>query len=339
LWEARPIFYLVAMLILATNLVRERAHVNNLMVIAIAAIAIESVLGINYVVNGLQGNISQVEQIAQHAAAVHQNTFFVLLIAAFIYRASPAKRTVLPLLAPFVAIAYLAAQRRAAFLTLGIAILLIFIILYKENRRAFWLIVPPLAIIGLLYVAVFWNSESALALPAQAVKSVLASNQASYKDRSSNFFRLLENLKISFTIHQATLQGVGFGNQYYTRFPLPDISFFEWWQYFTHNSILWIWMKTGIIGFIALVYFVGTAITTGVRALWRMPGGDMSAIALVATLYIVMHFAYAYVDISWDSQSMVYLGVMMGLVNSLERIVGQPALSRAAQPERRLAKG
>ena len=48
------------------------------------------------------------------------------------------------------------------------------------------------------------------------------------------------------------------------------------------------------------------------------------AIALTATLYLVMHFLYAYVDISWDAQSMVYVGVMMGLINSLERIVEKP---------------
>ncbi|NJM04953.1 hypothetical protein HC891_00055 [Candidatus Gracilibacteria bacterium] len=45
----------------------------------------------------------------------------------------------------------------------------------------------------------------------------------------------------------------------------------------------------------------------------------------MATLYVVMHFIYAYVDISWDSQSMIYMGAMMGLINCLERIVDTPA--------------
>jgi hypothetical protein len=55
-----------------------------------------------------------------------------------------------------------------------------------------------------------------------------------------------------------------------------------------------------------------------------MPGGDLSAFALMATLYIVMHFIYAYVDISWEAQSMIYVGAMMGLINGMERIVAQP---------------
>jgi hypothetical protein len=72
-----------------------------------------------------------------------------------------------------------------------------------------------------------------------------------------------------------------------------------------------------------LLFLIGSAVMAGVRLVWRLPGGDLSAIALVATLYVVMHFAYAYVDISWDNQSMVYLGAMMGLINGMEGIVGQ----------------
>jgi hypothetical protein len=37
-----------------------------------------------------------------------------------------------------------------------------------------------------------------------------------------------------------------------------------------------------------------------------------------------MHFIYAYVDISWEAQSMIYVGAMMGLLNSMERIVAGP---------------
>jgi hypothetical protein len=66
------------------------------------------------------------------------------------------------------------------------------------------------------------------------------------------------------------------------------------------------------------------AVIVGVRTLWRMPGGDLSAFALMATLYIVMHFIYAYVDMSWEGQSMIYVGTMMGLINSLEHIVAKP---------------
>ena len=39
---------------------------------------------------------------------------------------------------------------------------------------------------------------------------------------------------------------------------------------------------------------------------------------LTATLYVVMHFLYAYADMSWDNQSMVYMGAMLGIINAVD---------------------
>jgi O-antigen ligase len=268
--------------------------------------------------------LNGVDAITEHAAAIHMNTIFVFTVTAWLYKTSLAKRFVLPLMVPPIILTYLATQRRAAFLTLAIALVLVSILLLIENRRAFWLIVPPLGLLSVLYVVAFWNAGGALGLPAQAVKSVVAEDQANAADLSSNLYRQIENVNMSFTIHQRPLTGVGFGQKFYVIVPLPDISFFEWWQYFPHNSIIWIWLKAGVGGFLAMLFFVGSAIMIGVRALVRMPKNDMSAIAATAVLYIIMHFIYAYADISWDIQSGVYVGMMMGLLGSLEHIVNKP---------------
>ena len=60
------------------------------------------------------------------------------------------------------------------------------------------------------------------------------------------------------------------------------------------------------------------------RALIRLSNKELQVITLVATLYVLMHFVYAYVDISWDIQSMVYLGAMLGVINSIEHVASQP---------------
>jgi O-antigen ligase len=215
--------------------------------------------------------------------------------------------------------------------------LVIAIVLYRENRKAFWLIVPIAGMIGAVYVGAFWNSTSGgIGGPARAIRSVIAP-QPGGRDDASNVYRVIENVNTKFTIQQRPLTGVGFGNKFYIIVPMPDISFFVWWEYITHNSILWIWMQTGVGGFMSMLVLVGMAVIVGARTLWRMPGGDLSAFALTATLYIVMHFIYAYVDISWEAQSMIYVGVMMGLINGMERIVAQPIPSPARrwpwQPE------
>jgi len=331
LWESRPLFYLVAMLVLTNNLIETRQQASNLLWAALLALFVEGVIGSYTFLIVLKGSLQGVEAITEHAAAIHMNTLFVLAAASWLYKSSWTKRLVLPLMILPVSLTYLATQRRAAFLTLGIALLLMAILLFRENRKAFWLIVPPIAVVGLLYIAVFWNASGALGLPAQAVKSVVAEDQADAADLSSNLYRQIENVNTGFTVHQRPLTGVGFGQKFYVIVPMPDISFFEWWQYFPHNSIIWIWLKMGVGGFITMLFFVGSAIMIGARAIWRMPGDDLSAIAVTAVFYIIMHFIYAYADISWDTQSMVYVGMMMGLLSSLEHIASKPV---EAKPNR-----
>jgi hypothetical protein len=324
LWEARAIFYLPAMLVLVSNLITTRQRVNILLWVAMLAILFVGIYGtIDYFTN-LKGASVNVDWIIEHATAVRMNTLFIFVVAVWMYRASPNKRFILPLMVPFVILIYLFAERRAAFLTLVIALAFMGIILFKENRRLFWMIIPPITLLFVVYLVAFWNSTNMLGLPANAVKSMIFSNQASYEDQLSNIYRMIENVNASFTIHAAPLTGVGFGNKFYIIIPMPDISFFVWWEYITHNSIIWIWMKSGVGGFLAMLFLIGMAVMTGIRVVLRMPKGDLSAIALTALLYIIMHFMYAYVDMSWDIQSMVYVGTMMGLLNVLEKIVSEP---------------
>ena len=321
LWEARPIFYIPILLFLANNLITRRQHINHLMWLAMLALFIEGLNGAYFYFFVLGADLSGTESITEHSAAIHMNTFFIFMIAVWLYKGSLFKRILLLLMASPVLLTYLAAQRRAAFVTIIVALIFLAIILLKENRAAFVLIVPPLAVLGLLYLAVFWNQGGALALPAQAVKSVIAEDQASQQDQLSNIYRVLENVNAHYNIRSQPITGVGFGQKIGIIVPLPDISFFVWWEYIIHNSIIWIWIKTGIGGFVTLLFLIGLSILEGMKALIRLPSSDISAATLTAVLYIMMHFIYAYVDMSWDNQSMIYVGTMMGIISVVERIV------------------
>ncbi|MCA9925603.1 MAG: O-antigen ligase family protein [Anaerolineales bacterium] len=325
LWEARPILYLPAMFILISNLFTKREHFSHLMWFIIFALFVEGWFGVRFYIVEIKMDLSQVESITEHSAAMHMNTYFALMLAVWLYKgSSPTKRLLLPLMVAPVALTYIATQRRSSFLTIGVAVALMFIILLKENKQAFWLIVPPATVLGLLYVAAFWNSSSAIAMPVSAIKSVVAEDESNAADQASNAYRLIENLNSDYTIHAEPITGVGFGNKFYIVYPMPDISFFEWWEYITHNSIIWFWMKTGTGGFMSMIYLVALTVAVGARAVWRLPGGDINAITLTAVLYIIMHFIYAYVDMSWDTQSMIYVGTMIGIINRVEHVVSQP---------------
>ncbi|WP_298819655.1 O-antigen ligase family protein [Chloroflexus sp.] len=318
LWEVRAIFYLPLMLLLAGNLIETRSQLNTLFWVATVALFAKGVAGVWYVHDVLKWDLAGVERIAEHAMSIHFNFFFVLLIAAWLYRDSAARRFSLILMAPFVLFSLIANFRRAGFLTLGIAIGLIVLLLYLENRRLFFLIAPTSAAAFVAYLVVFWNNQGPLGILARAVRSVIG--QPSARDAASNIYRDLENINIMFTIRSAPLTGIGFGNKFYMVVPMPDISFFEWWEYITHNSIMWVWMKIGVIGFFAFILLLALTMLYGARMVRLMPHGQLRVFALTATLYIFTHFVYAYVDMSWEGGSMVFVGTMMGVINALPQI-------------------
>lgn len=322
LWEARAIYYLLAMLILTGNLIKTRAHANILFWIITVALFLKGISGVVYAATVLQWDIGSVERIAEHAMSMHFNFFFVLMIAAWLYRDALPRRLLMPLMSAPVLFSFFANHRRAGFLTLGIAVLLIVLLLYRENRKLFFAITPTSTMAFLVYLVVFWNNNGSIGIIARAVRSVVG--QPTLRDAASNIYRDLENLNIMFTIKQVPLQGVGFGQKFYIPYAMPDISTFAWWEYITHNSIMWVWMQIGAGGFFALLLLVGTAMLIGGRMIWTMPRGPLRGYALAATLYILMHFTYAFVDMSWDIGSMVLVGTMMGLLNCLEPIAARP---------------
>ena len=89
-------------------------------------------------------------------------------------------------------------------------------------------------------------------------------------------------------------------------------------------------MKIGVFGFIALLFLISFGVMSGLHILQRMTDPRLRAVALTATLYLIMHFMYAYVDMSWDNQSMIYIGMVIGILDSLNRISYEAAQQQRA---------
>jgi hypothetical protein len=308
------------MMLLTSSLIRTQAHINRLIWAAMIGIFLCGVMGATFVISVLGFQISTVDRIAEHTMSVRGASLIVFTIAVWIFRASLGKRYLLLLMSLPVLLSFFANQRRAAFIGLILAVALLILLLYREQRTAFFIVAPMLALAGTVYLAAFWNASGALAQPARAIKSVIAPEQVSQRDSSSSDYRVLENINILYTVRTAPLTGVGFGQKFYIIIPMADISFFVWWEYITHNSIMWIWLKTGLGGFLAMLFLVGRALSVGMQTMWHSPAGNMRAIAVTAVLYLLMHFVFAYVDMSWEAANMVYVGAMMGLINRIHYI-------------------
>jgi O-antigen ligase len=198
-----------------------------------------------------------------------------------------------------------------------------------------------------LYLGAFWNAEGLMGFPAQALKTAIAPNEVGSKDQSSDGYRQVENLDLLATIQAKPVTGLGFGHQFYRPYPLPDISFFPFYQYMPHNSVLWVWIQTGVGGFIAMLFLFASGIRQGVRSMLKLPPGGDTVLVFAGLSFVIMYLVFAYVDVAWDARSMITLAVSMAVCSEILRLpADEPHVPRskpsrlhatvAGRPERRL---
>jgi O-antigen ligase len=202
-----------------------------------------------------------------------------------------------------------------------VGVIALAVLIYQRRRWAGVWFMLFAAVIGGLYTAAFWNSTGSIGFAAQAVKTVIAPGQLSQEDQASDFYRQIEAYDIWFTIRSNELLGIGFGQQFYRPVPLPDISFFVFWQYVPHNSFLWIWMKMGVGGFMAMLYLIARTIHHGVRSIIRSHSSDLTSVVIASVVYVLMYMVYCYVDIGWDIRSTVFLAMAIAICADLEPLL------------------
>jgi hypothetical protein len=318
LWELRGLVILPVLYLLFTNLLERREQYVRLWVLVMVAVFLNGIIAVLNYRTLSPADKEGMESFVSHGATLSMNAMLILLIGAWMFRKSSwAWRVLLPFALVPATYIYLLSERRAAFVALIAGLGVVAIFLRWTNRRAFWRIVPVVLIIGAVYCAAFWHDETTTAgFPAQAVKSVIAPDDVSERNQGSDLYRIIEKQDILVTIRSSPITGIGFGHPFLRPYPLPQIAPFLLEPYMPHNAILWIWMKAGIGGFVAMLYLFGVAVHTGARAVMKAGRGDYAATTLTAVAFVVMYAVFAYVDIAWDPQNMVLLALAMAQISS-----------------------
>jgi O-antigen ligase len=261
---------------------------------------------------------ASLQSLTEHGSAISMNLLFVALAVSMAIKGCSWRIRGTLFLASLPAIwVYLLSQRRVAIVTLIIALALFAIILFWRQRRTFLLVVPLLSVLGVGYVGAFWNATGPAGFPAQAVKTVIAPSDLSIDDQNSDIYRQIENFNLQSTIRSSPLRGTGFGLPFQRPIPLADISVFEFNEYIPHNSLLWMWIKTGLLGIVAFLYLVAQGIISGVdRVKSHVNRGTDLMVATSALLFVVMFAIYLFVDIAWEARNSVLLGVCLAMCTS-----------------------
>lgn len=321
-FEVTPLVIIPFAYLAVTNLFTSLDHYRRLLFGIVAAQTVEAIWALSRL-EEIKAYVGEDQSAFEHTAANHMNLAMLLVVAIGWFGAG-GRIPRLPFLLAVIPIGWLAldGERRAGVVALIVGGIVLSFVLSARNRHKFLRTIPSYTVVALLYTGIFWGaSSSQIGFPAQAIRSVIAPSAADEVDSLSDQYREIESYDLNFTIRTNPVLGVGFGQPFYEVYPLPDISgAFEFADYIAHNWLLWIWLKTGVVGFIAFVYANVLATALGLRAAIRIRDPGDATVVSVLVAFVPMAMVVAYVEISSDPTNTLLWGVALAVAANAERL-------------------
>ena len=326
--ELRGPVYLGVLYVLAADLVRERRQIAVIVWTFLVLVTVKAIQGITTYL----ASPGRYDEVTGHEDVIFFNAAIALVIVAVVLGLRTRITVALVGITPALLLAELFTQRRQGFVAFGLlaaAITLLFL-LHRPRRGIVLAAVGVLAIAA--YLPLFWDDNGPIGQPIRAVRAATGDRDVSVRDQLSDRWRVVENSNIAFTMRQVPLTGVGVGQMYFLRQEPPRLpASFTYWQYETHNALLWLWLKAGPLGALALWYLVARVVTTG-AAIWTRLGSD--ELRLLATLpiaFLLGQIVFSAVELGLTySRTMVMLGVALGTGAYFARALRAPSAARVA---------
>jgi hypothetical protein len=290
LMEARPWVYLGSAYLLTAVMIRDRAGVRAVLWGLVLATGLKAAQGL-IVFMQVSGMHPRPESVLGHEEAYFFALFIFLVLALWLFNVPAGRlRKTATWLLPVVIGANLANNRRAAWILLGFGLLTIVVIGYRAlpfRRRAISRGAAALLAISAVYLPIYWNKDGGLAQPARAIHSMISPDP---RDAASNLYRVQEDANLELNIHGGGLLGKGFGVPIDYALPIVDIKSIDpLIAYVPHNGVLYVMMRMGVLGAIALWAMLATGIVAGCRV---ARSADRE-IAVVGALMAAALIAYA----------------------------------------------
>lgn len=317
--EVRPFEYLFLSYLLAVNLITDKKQVRILFWFVIVCAGIKALQGTYIYLVQYHGSL-----LGHNEIMAHEESFFfvaVLLLAIiFILHANhrPQFFTIL-LLLPLLGIALVGNQRRTDYIALLIGALVAWAITFIVKPHARKPLLTGMIIFllaGGAYVLAFANSTGGLSEPARAVLSLIRPDP---RDAASNLYRTIENYDLKYTLKQNPLLGYGFGKEFLQPIPLPNIlSLDPYYLYVPHNTIYWVWMRLGPLGYFALWLVFGSIVVRGCMVARQLRDTYLRSVAIFVVAITFMEVIAAYADYQlFFYRNIIYLGLLVGVLVKL----------------------
>jgi hypothetical protein len=329
--EVRAPLELCAVYFLAANLIHDRRQVRVIVWTFVALVGVKAAQAIINFQEAPGWSAYDAGAVTGHEDVVFFDAAVALCVAMGLAGVRSKLFMVVLGLQPLVLAALFLDQRRTGFIALGTALLVITLLGTWANPRRGLVLGTVVAVALGAYLALFWDSTGPVAEPIRAVRAIVDPGSASLRDQGSNAWRKIENHNIAFTIRQLPLSGVGLGQKYLFHEQPPPLYDFIYWQYITHNALLWLWLKAGPFAALALWFVVARALLVGSAIFVRGRDPRVRWIAALPVAIVVSQVLFSSVDLGLTySRSMIVLGTALGMLAYLAERARPPAPAASA---------
>lgn len=320
--EVRPLWYLFVTYLLAYNLLESSKHLQAFFWIVIVGATIKGLQGLYLFISVLHGTLDGHDELM-----AHEESFFfaalLLLLMLFCLHSRKRGQLIAALIALVpVLIALVANQRRADYiaLLLGLAVSWGLIFQVKPAKRKMLLTVAAVTlVVGGAYVVAFGHSQGGFASPARSIVAIFNPGSEDIRDIQSNLYRVTENHDLKFTVQQNPLLGLGFGKAFSTPWPLINISVDDpYYLFIPHNTIYWIWMRLGPIGYLVFWFLFGSLIVRGCLIVRTLKDDYLQLTGIYCVAVLLMGIVIAFADYQlFFYRDVVYMGLLAGVLVKL----------------------
>jgi O-antigen ligase len=322
LWEVRSQVYMFVAYILTCNLLRTRQDVNIIITVLMVGTGLKGLQGVFRYFFELHRNLHNIESIFPHEQSFFFNLFIIMTVILFLFGGSGRLKRVALILLPFVLIAALANQRRAAVLALVVGALCLLVgtaVAHPKKRKPIAIIMLVLAVVLPVYYQMYKNSGGLIGEPARAISSAFNPSQ---RDAGSDQYRVTEDKDLMATMKLSPIIGYGYGKNFLTPYPLTDISnLYNFYLLEPHDSVLWVWMRLGTIGFLLFWFLIGSAIVQSARLARLLRDPYLKGVALFCLTTVIQEVIFGYLDLQWSNyRNLIFMGVVFAMIGRLSSL-------------------
>jgi hypothetical protein len=329
--EVRPYAYLVAAFVLASVFARTLDVLRWAMwaiVLTSGAKATQAVI----LFLSVRHERPRPEAILGHEEALFFGLYVLVTFGLWLFDIRGRLRTVATWLLPVVILADLVNGRRAAWLILGGALIVLIAIglaVLPERRRFLLRLCAVLLLVSMVYFPVYWHHTGSLALPARAVRSAIHPDT---RDSLSDLYRIQENANLKVNIREGGMLGRGFGVPIDYVLPITNLSAIDpLIAYIPHDGVLYILMRMGLLGGIAFWSLIGAAIISACR-LARSVNREVACFGAVVACAVVGYTLEGYNDQGFFFYRIAFvMGILLGLCEAARRITARAATAEPAE--------